>query len=539
VSKGEIIMYCHQCEETAKGVACDKLGMCGKVSEVSDLQDTLVYIVKGIAARNLPLIERGTVDPKINTFIVQALFMTLTNVNFDPNAINKMITEGIAIRDALPLPKKAPLAATYVPKDGEDVVHTIGVLADSNPDVRSLHEIILYGLKGMAAYYTHCLALGYEDPAIPAFIQKVLYATLTESSIDALIKLVQECGSVGVTTLALLDKAHTETFGHPKAAIVSRNVGTRPGILITGHDMHDMHQLLEQSKGAGVDIYTHGEMLPAHGYPKLAAYSHLVGHYGGSWPHQKTEFKKFNGPIVVTTNCIVPPDDSYISRIYTTNEVGFPGVARIPIKQDGSKDFSTVIEQAKKLQPPTFLDSANSHLITGYGHDTVLRIADTVINAVKSGAVKRFIVMAGCDGRHKEREYYTEIAKALPQDTIILTAGCAKYRYNDLNLGDIGGIPRVLDAGQCNDSYSLVVIAMELAKAFNTDINSLPISYDIAWYEQKAVLVLLCLLSLGVQNIILGPKLPAFVSPNVLQTLISAYNIQGIGTVEDDVKAIV
>ena len=532
-------MYCHQCEETAKGVACDKLGMCGKVSEVADLQDTLVHIVKGIAARNLPLIEKGTVDPKIGTFTVQALFMTLTNVNFDPDALGKMIAEGIAIRDALPLPKNAPPAATYMLKEGEDIASTIGVLADSDPDVRCLHEMILYGLKGMSAYYTHCLALGYEDPAIPAFIQKALYATLNENSIDALIKLVQECGSLGVTTLALLDKAHTETFGHPRAAIVSRTVGKRPGILVTGHDMHDMHQLLEQSKDAGVDIYTHGEMLPAHGYPKLTAYSHLIGHYGGSWPHQKTEFEKFNGPIIVTTNCLVPPAESYIPRLYTANEVGFAGVAHIPTKPDGSKDFSAVIEQAKKCQPPTFLDSANSSLITGYGHDTVLRIADTVVNAVKSGAVKRFIVMAGCDGRRKEREYYTEVAKALPQDTIILTAGCAKYRYNDLNLGDIGGIPRVLDAGQCNDSYSLVVIAMELAKAFGTDINSLPISYDIAWYEQKAVLVLLCLLSLGVQNIILGPKLPAFVSPNVLKVLIDTYNIRGIGTVEDDVKALV
>jgi hydroxylamine reductase len=532
-------MYCHQCEETAKGVACEKLGMCGKVSEVSDLQDTLVYIVKGIAARNFPLIEKDTVDPKISTFIAQALFMTLTNVNFDPNAIHKMIVEGIAIRDTLPLPKNAPLATTYMPKGDEDAARPTSVLADSDPDVRSLHEIILYGLKGMAAYYTHCLALGYEDPVIPVFMQKALHATLTENSIDALIKLAQECGSVGVTTLALLDKAHTETFGHPKAAIVSRNVGTRPGILITGHDMHDMHQLLEQSKGAGVDIYTHGEMLPAHGYPKLAAYSHLIGHYGGSWPHQKAEFEKFNGPIIVTTNCIVPPADSYIPRLYTTNEAGFPRVTHIPVKPDGGKDFSAVIKQAKKCQPPTFLDSANSHLITGYGHDTVLHIADTIVNAVKSGAVKRFIVMAGCDGRHKEREYYTEIAKTLPSDTIILTAGCAKYRYNDLNLGDIGGIPRVLDAGQCNDSYSLVVIAMELAKAFDTDINSLPISYDIAWYEQKAVLVLLCLLSLGVQNIILGPKLPAFISPNVLQVLIDTYNIRGIGTVEDDIKAIV
>jgi len=532
-------MYCHQCEETMKGIACDKLGMCGKVAEVADLQDTLVYITKGIAAKNLPLIEKGTADPKIDTFIAQALFTTLTNVNFDPDAIHAMIEEGIKLRDALPLPENAHPAATYIPKKGEDVVHTIGVLADSDPDVRSLHEIILYGLKGMAAYYTHCLALGYEDPAIPAFLQKALNATLTETSIDTLIALVTECGSVGVTTLALLDKAHTEAFGHPKATIVSRIPGGRPGILITGHDMHDLHQLLEQSKDAGIDIYTHGEMLPAHGYPKLSVYSHLAKHYGGSWPHQKTEFETFNGPIIVTTNCLVPPADSYISRMYTTNETGFPGIARIPVKPDGKKDFSAVIEQAKTCKPPAFLDSANSNLVTGYAHDTVVRIADTVLNAVQSGAVKRFIVMAGCDGRRKEREYYTEIAKALPQDTIILTAGCAKFRYNGLDLGDIGGIPRVLDAGQCNDSYSLVVIAMELAKACNTDINSLPISYDIAWYEQKAVLVLLCLLSLGVQNIILGPKLPAFVSPNVLKVLIDTYHIRGIGTVEDDLKTIV
>ena len=532
-------MYCHQCEETIKGIACEKLGMCGKTAEVAHLQDILVYVTKGIAARNYPLIQKGTQDPKIDTFIAQALFTTLTNVNFDPDAIRAMIDEGIKLRDALPLPENAHPVATYVPKEDADIVHTIGVLADTDPDVRSLHEIILYGLKGMAAYYTHCFALGYIDPTIPAFMQKALSATLTESSIDKLIALVTECGTVGVTTLALLDKAHTETFEHPRAAIVSRVPGTRPGILITGHDMHDLHQLLEQSKDAGIDIYTHGEMLPAHGYPKLAAYPHLAKHYGGSWPHQKTEFDHFNGPIIVTTNCLIPPADSYISRIYTTNETGYPGIARIPVKSDGSKDFSAVIAQAKTCKSPTFLDSANSNLITGYAHDTVLRIADTVVNAVKSGAVKRFIVMAGCDGRHKERSYYTDIAKGLPQDTIILTAGCAKYRYNDLNLGDIGGIPRVLDAGQCNDSYSLVVIAMELAKAFNTDINSLPISYDIAWYEQKAVLVLLCLLSLGVQNIILGPVLPAFISPNVLKVLIDTYHIRGIGTVEDDLKAIV
>ena len=512
--------------------------MCGKIAEVSDLQDTLVYITKGISARNIPLLAEGNIDPEISRFISQALFMTLTNVNFDPVAIQEMISQGIQIRDRLPLSENAPPVAVYVPKEGEDIAHTIGVLADSDPDVRSLHEIILYGLKGMAAYYTHCLALGYEDHTIPLFMQKALYATCTENSIESLIGLVQECGSVGVTTLALLDKAHTETFGHPKATIVPRVVGIRPGILITGHDLHDLHQLLEQSKDAGVDIYTHGEMLPAHGYPVLSAYPHLFGHYGGSWPHQKTEFDRFNGPIVVTTNCIVPPADSYISRIYATNEVGFPGVARVHVKADGSKDFSAVIEHAKRCIPPTFLESANSSLITGYAHDTVLRIADVVVDAVKSGAVKRFIVMAGCDGRHKERTYYTDIAKSLPKDTIILTAGCAKFRYNDLNLGDIGGIPRVLDAGQCNDSYSLVVIAMELAKAFNTDINSLPISYDIAWYEQKAVLVLLSLLSLGVQNIILGPNLPAFISPNVLNVLIDTYNIKGNGTVEDDLNVI-
>lgn len=531
-------MFCYQCEETAKGSGCTVQGVCGKTDETAGLQDVLIWLCKGIAARNLAATGKGTANPEAGNFIADALFSTLTNVNFDPARFREQIREAVALRDALPAAgANEPDACTWKPAGDADIARKakeIGGSAAVNDDVHSLRALLVFGLKGISAYYTHAKILGYTDDAIPAFIQKGLASTLRDLPAGEMTGLVLECGSVGVKTLALLDAANTGTYGNPVVTKVRTRPGTRPGILITGHDLRDLEQLLQQSEGSGVDIYTHGEMLPAHGYPALKKYAHLVANYGGSWPHQREEFGKFNGPILVTTNCIVPPNDSYRDRIYTTGLVGFPGLPHIPASSDGKKDFSRIIAQAKTCPPPAALPGNSGDLITGCAHEAVLALAGTVVGAVKSGAVRKFVVMAGCDGRHSDRSYYTEFAQALPKDTIILTAGCAKYRYNSLGLGDIGGIPRVIDAGQCNDSYSLVVIAKALADAFGVGLNDLPVAYNIAWYEQKAVLVLLALLSLGVKDITLGPRLPGFVSPGVLNVLVENFGIKKNATVADD-----
>lgn len=537
------MMFCNQCEETAKGTGCTIKGVCGKDDEIAAYQDVLVYLCKGISIRNLAATEKGNGNPAVGMFIAEALFSTLTNVNFDKKRFADQIVRAISIRDALPPAGSAePDACTWKPTGDSDIVEkakTVGTLATTNEDVRSLRMTLLYGLKGIAAYYTHAEVLGKTDAGIETFLQKRLASTLQDLTVSEMVALVLECGSVGVTTLALLDGANTSLYGNPQITSVKTTVGTRPGILITGHDLKDMAQLLEQSKNAGVDVYTHGEMLPSHAYPALKKYANLYGNYGGSWPAQREEFEKFNGPILVTTNCIVPPKDSYASRVFTTGLAGYPGVKHIAASSDGKKDFSAVISIAKTCQPPQELKVGSTDLITGCAHGAVLGLADKVIAAVKSGDIKRFIVMAGCDGRQKEREYYTKFALELPKDTVILTAGCAKYRYNHLDLGTISGIPRVLDAGQCNDCYSLVVIAQALAKAFGVGINELPVSYNIAWYEQKAVLVLLSLLSLGVKDITLGPKLPAFVSPTVLDVLVKNFDIKPNTTVEADLARMV
>ena len=536
-------MFCNQCEETAKGTGCTIKGVCGKEEEIAAYQDVLIFLCKGISVRNLAAIGKGKGNPAVGLFIAESLFSTLTNVNFDKKRFADQIARAISIRDALPAAGNAePDACTWKPESDSDIMEkakTVGILATANEDVRSLRATLLYGLKGVAAYYTHAEVLGKTDAGIETFLQKGLASTLQDLAVPEMVALVLECGSVGVTTLALLDGANTTTYGNPQITSVKTTVGTRPGILITGHDLKDMAQLLEQSKNAGVDVYTHGEMLPSHGYPAFKKYSHLYGNYGGSWHTQRDEFEKFNGPILVTTNCIVPPKDTYSGWIFTTGLAGYPGVKHIAASADGKKDFSAVIEYAKKSQPPQDLMQGGADLITGCAHGAVLALADKVVAAVRSGDIKRFIVMAGCDGRQKDRDYYTKFARALPQDTVILTAGCAKYRYNHLNLGTIGGIPRVLDAGQCNDCYSLVVIAQALAKVFGVGINELPVSYNIAWYEQKAVLVLLSLLSLGVKDITLGPKLPAFVSPAVLDVLVKNFDLKPNTTVEADLARMV
>ncbi len=536
-------MYCYQCEETAKGCGCTGMGVCGKDAETAGLQDVLIYLTKGIAVRNLAAMEKGEGTKEAGRFIAEALFATLTNVNFDRQRFHEYIDTAVALRDALPpAGGDEPDACTWMPADDADIAAKageVGVLATENEDVRSLRELLVYGLKGVGAYYYHAAALGYEDDEVTAFIQRALASTLRNLTIDEMVGIVLECGGVGVKTLALLDTANTSTFGTPEITTVRTAPGTRPGILVTGHDLKDLKDLLDQTEGRGVDVYTHGEMLPAHAYPVFKKYEHLVGNYGGSWPFQKEEFEAFNGPVLVTTNCLVPPKESYRDRIYTTGPVGFAGCTHIQAAADGTRDFSAVIEHAQTCLPPKNLHGGNSDLVTGCAHGAVLSIADTVVDAVKKGAIRRFIVMAGCDGRQSERSYYTEFAQALPNDTVILTAGCAKYRYNSLDLGDIGGIPRVLDAGQCNDCYSLVVIAQALAKAFDVGINDLPISYNIAWYEQKAVLVLLALLNLGVKNITLGPRLPAFVSPGVLKVLVENFGIRANTTVAEDLALMV
>jgi len=536
-------MFCYQCEETARGTGCTIKGVCGKEEEIAAYQDALVYLCKGLSVRNLAAMEMGKGNPDAGLFIADALFATLTNVNFDKARFMEFINNAVTMRDALPKSgANEPDACTWKPKGDADILEkakTVGILSTANEDVRSLRSTLLFGLKGISAYYTHAAVLGRTDAAIATFLQKGLASTLQEVPVPDMIALVMECGSTGVKVLALLDEANVSAYGKPQITSVKTTVGKRPGILITGHDLKDLEMLLEQSKDTGVDVYTHGEMLPAHGYPAFRKYPHLVGNYGSSWWHQKEEFDQFNGPVLFTTNCLVPPKDTYKGRLFTTGLTGFPGVPHIAAGPGGKKDFSKIIALAKTCQPPTALPGSGSDLVTGCAHDAVLALADTVVGAVKKGDIKKFIVMAGCDGRQKEREYYTAFAKALPKDTVILTAGCAKYRYNSLGLGTIGGIPRVLDAGQCNDCYSLVVIAQALAKAFGVGINELPVSYNIAWYEQKAVLVLLALLSLGVKDITLGPKLPGFVSPAVLDVLVKQFGLKPNTTVQADMARMV
>ena len=535
-------MFCNQCEETAKGSGCTVKGVCGKEAVTAGLQDVLIYVCKGLAERNIAAGANGKANPDAGSFIAEALFATLTNTNFNDARISALIAQAAVMRDALPAHAGEPDACTW--KAAGDAAMAakaaeIATAAANSDDVSSLRALLLFGLKGVAAYYHHALVLGYSDKKIEDFMLKGLASTLHDLPAGEMTALVLECGGIGVATLALLDTANTKTYGNPEITSVKTTVGKRPGILITGHDLKDLQQLLEQSKDAGVDIYTHGEMLPANAYPALKKYSNLVGNYGSSWWHQKEEFEKFNGPILVTTNCIVPPKDTYKDRIYTTGPAGFPGVKHITAGKDGKKDFSAVIAHAKKSQPPLDLQVPGRDLITGCSHNAVLALAGTVVEAVKKGDIKRFVVMAGCDGRQSERAYYTEFAQALPKNTVILTAGCAKYRYNGLDLGTIGGIPRVIDAGQCNDCYSLVVVAQALAKAFNVGINELPVSYNIAWYEQKAALVLLALLNLGVKDITLGPKLPAFVSPGILNVLVTSFGINKNTTVREDLARMV
>jgi len=536
-------MFCYQCEETAKGEGCTNVGVCGKKGEVADLQDILRYLLKGISISNTKTRESGEYNEKVDKIIMESLFSTITNANFDKQFFLEKIQEAIVLRDELKEKNSVQSthdSVTWSPNNEEEIIKKagdVGVLSTKNEDIRSLRELLTYGLKGMAAYYHHAYVLGEKDTEISNFIQDALAATTKELSVDELVGLNMKCGEIGVKAMALLDKANTSAYGNPEPTNVSIDVRDNPGILISGHDLKDMEELLKQTEGTGVDVYTHGEMLPANAYPAFKKYSHFVGNYGNAWWKQKEEFEKFNGPILLTTNCLVPPKDSYKDRVYMTGVVGFEGLKYIPDGINGNaKDFTELITHAKKCSAPEKLE--DGEITVGFAHNAALGVADKIVEAVKTGKIKRFVVMAGCDGRHKEREYYTEFAKALPRDTVILTAGCAKYRYNKLDLGDIDGIPRLLDAGQCNDSYSLVVIAKKLAEVFEVGINELPISYNIAWYEQKAVLVLLSLLSLGVKNIMLGPVLPAFVSPNVLNVLVEKFNIQPNSTVEGDLPTL-
>jgi hydroxylamine reductase len=536
-------MFCYQCQEAAKGIGCTGKGMCGKEESTANLQDLLVFILKGIAVADRELRNQDKDDADTGLFVAKAMFATITNANFDDARITELIKEAIARRDDLRQKaglNSGPECLTWEGPEAEfaSKATEVGVLSQPNEDVRSLHELLIYGVKGMCAYTEHAAVLGYEKDDLYAFILDALASTTDELSVDEMISWVLKCGEFGVTAMALLDEANTGSYGNPEISKVNLGVGKNPGILISGHDLKDMEELLKQTEGTGVDVYTHSEMLPAHYYPAFKKYEHFVGNYGNSWWLQNKEFASFNGPIVMTTNCITPVQDAYKDRIYTTGMAGYPEVQHIPERQEGGeKDFSAVIEQAKTCAPPEELEQGE--IVGGFAHAQVMALADKVVDAVKSGAIKRFVVMAGCDGRHKTRNYFTEVAEALPQDTIILTAGCAKYRYNKLNLGDIGGIPRVLDAGQCNDSYSLAYIALKLKEVFELDdINDLPISYDIAWYEQKAVIVLLALLSLGVKGIRLGPTLPAFLSPNVAKVLVENFDIKPIGDVSSDVEAI-
>ena len=551
-------MFCYQCQETAKGTGCTSIGVCGKDAETSGLQDLLIHTDKGVAAYSSVLRKNGKakelIEGKVNRYLVNSLFITITNANFDDDAILDEIKAGLKLREELKAlatdeEKKeaekygADLVNWYYESD-EDLIKfsenqsVVGVLRTENEDVRSLRELIVYGLKGLAAYAEHAFNLGKTSEEIFAFVEEALLGTMDDSlTAEQLIALTMKTGEYGVKVMALLDEANTSVLGTPEITKVKIGAGKRPGILISGHDLWDLKQLLEQSKDSGVDIYTHSEMLPGHGYPELKKYSHFYGNYGNAWWDQRKDFTNFNGPIVFTTNCIVPPvkNATYKDRVFTTNAAGYPGWKRIKVNADGTKDFSEIIELAKTCQPPVEVESGE--ITVGFAHNQVLSLADKVVENIKSGAIKRFVVMSGCDGRMSQRHYYTEFAENLPKDTIILTSGCAKFKYNKLNLGDINGIPRVLDAGQCNDSYSWAVVALKLKEVFGlNDINELPLVFNIAWYEQKAVIVLLALLYLGVKNIHVGPTLPGFLSPNVAKVLVENFGIAGITTVEEDLK---
>ncbi|GAA0719530.1 hydroxylamine reductase [Clostridium malenominatum] len=562
-------MFCYQCQEAAGCTGCTIKGVCGKDENLAKAQDLLIYVVKGIAVYGAKGREVGVVNKEVDTFVMESLFATITNANFDRNVFIERIRKGLKLREELKSElikagvsiensnanenwlnkmlsfvgfkkeeeSKLPEAATWFADNVEEFnakAETVGVLATKDEDVRSLRELITYGLKGLAAYVEHANNLSYRNNEIFGFMHKALAATLDDTlGVNDLVALTLETGKYGVEGMAILDKANTESYGHPEITKVNIGVRNNPGILISGHDLKDLEQLLEQTEGTGVDVYTHSEMLPAHYYPAFKKYSHFAGNYGNAWWKQTEEFEKFNGPILMTTNCLVPPKDSYKNRVYTTGVVGFDGLKHIDANEKGEKDFSSLVEHAKKCAAP--IEIEKGEIIGGFAHNQVFALADKVVDAVKSGAIKKFFVMAGCDGRAKSRNYYTEFAEKLPKDTVILTAGCAKYKYNKLNLGDIGGIPRVLDAGQCNDSYSLALIALKLKEVFGLDdVNKLPIAYNIAWYEQKAVIVLLALLHLGVKNIHLGPTLPAFLSPNVANVLVENFGIGGITNVEDD-----
>lgn len=546
-------MFCFQCQETAKNTGCTVKGMCGKPEETADLQDLLIYVCKGISVYGETLKkQKGSLDKKAARFVCEALFATITNVAWDDDVIINRIKDGLNVRDSVrekvgdDISGVLPDCATWASYDNEKIVtkamsDEVRITAAQNEDVRSLRELLIIGCKGIAAYADHAAILGHEKDDIYSFLMEALASTTKELSTDEMINMVIKAGETAVNTMALLDEANTKAYGNPEVTEVNIGVGTNPGVLISGHDLKDMEELLKQTEGTGVDVYTHGEMLPANYYPAFKKYDHFVGNYGGSWWHQNKEFESFNGPIVLTTNCLIPIKkyNTYLDRLFTTGVVSYPGAKHIANRPEGgAKDFSAVVELAKKFAPPQEIESGK--IVGGFAHNQVMALADKVIDAVKSGAIKRFIVMAGCDGRQKARSYFTEVAENLPKDTVILTAGCAKYRYNKLGLGEIGAIPRVLDAGQCNDSYSLAVIALKLKEAFGlNDINELPVSYDIAWYEQKAVAVLLALLSLGVKGIRLGPTLPGFLSPNVRNVLVEKFNIKPIGTVEEDIAAMI
>ncbi len=549
-------MFCFQCQETAKNAGCTVKGVCGKPEDTANLQDLLIYALRGIAVYDEKANALGISNRENGLFVAQALFATITNANFDNDRIIELIKEALDRKKTL----KEKFLAAYKEKNGRDFdeplhhsatwfsddaaefdqkAKSVGVLATENEDVRSLRELLIIGLKGIAAYADHAAVLGFEKEDIYDFLTEALASTTKDLSVDEMISLVMKAGEVAVTTMATLDEANTTAYGNPEITEVNIGVGSNPGILISGHDLKDMEELLKQTEGTGVDVYTHGEMLPANYYPAFKKYDHFVGNYGGSWWNQNKEFESFNGPILMTTNCVVPlkKNNTYLDRLFTTGMAGYPGAVHIPDRpEDGTKDFSAIIELAKKCSPPEEIETGK--IVGGFAHNQVLALADKVVDAVKSGAIKRFVVMAGCDGRQKSRTYFTEVAEALPKDTVILTAGCAKYRYNKLDLGDIGGIPRILDAGQCNDSYSLAVIALKLKEVFELDdINDLPISYDIGWYEQKAVAVLLALLFLGVKGIRLGPTLPAFLSPTVAKVLVEKFGIKPIGEVQADVES--
>ena len=538
-------MFCYQCQETAQGRGCTVAGVCGKNAEVAAMQDLLIYVTKGLSAVTTALREQGvSIDASVNHLVTMNLFTTITNANFDEDSIRARITETLRVNEELSakLEKKDQLPQAALWRGNEEqylemaASDAVGVLATADEDIRSLRELITYGLKGLAAYSKHANALLKDNEEIDAFIQSALSKTLDDSlTVDDLVALTLECGKFGVDGMALLDAANTGAYGNPEITKVDIGVRKNPGILVSGHDLKDLEQLLEQTKGTGVDVYTHSEMLPAHYYPAFKKYDNFAGNYGNAWWKQKAEFTTFNGPILMTTNCIVPPADSYKDRLWTTGAAGYPGCRHIDGAYGETKDFSAIIEQAKTCPAPQEIESGQ--IVGGFAHEQVFALADKIVEAVKSGAIRKFVVMAGCDGRMKSREYYHDFAERLPKDVVILTAGCAKYKYNKLNLGDINGIPRVLDAGQCNDSYSLALIALKLKEIFGLDdVNDLPIVYNIAWYEQKAVIVLLALLYLGVKNIHLGPTLPAFLSPNVANVLVKNFGIAGIGSVDDDLE---